>query len=110
MWVVPWPCLVCAVATPGWGPGGWRYWRLFAGPAGVRGDADGEGAVGDILCWGRGGDRGDFVGDVSWLLSFRVTLLAGVVGMVLWVLGLAGDAEGEGVAGDTWWLALLVLV
>ena len=32
---------VCAVAvaTPGWGPGGWRWWRLFASRAGVFGDA-----------------------------------------------------------------------
>ena len=43
MWVVPGPCLVCAVATPDSGPGGWRCWRLFASPVGVRGDADGEG-------------------------------------------------------------------
>ena len=32
---------VCAVAvaTPGWGPGGWRWWRLFPSRAGVSGDA-----------------------------------------------------------------------
>ena len=29
---------------------------------------------------------GDVVGDVSWLPSFRVTSLAGMVCMVLWVL------------------------
>ena len=27
--------LVCAVATPGLGPGGWHWWRLFASSAGV---------------------------------------------------------------------------
>ena len=32
------------------------------------------------------GDGGGVVGDVSWLLSLRVTSLAGVVWMVLWVL------------------------
>ena len=44
--------LVCAVAvaTPGWGPGGWRWWRLFASPAGVFGDADCGGALGVTLC------------------------------------------------------------
>ena len=32
---------VCAVAvaTPGWGPGWWRWWRLSASRAGVFGDA-----------------------------------------------------------------------
>ena len=88
MWVVPGSCLVCTVATPGWGPAGWRCWRLFPSPAGVRGDAGGEGAVGDILCWGCGGDGGSLVGDVSWLLSFLVTSLAGGGWMVLWVLAL----------------------
>ena len=29
--------LVCAVATPGGGPFGWRWWRLFASLAGVLG-------------------------------------------------------------------------
>ena len=39
---------VCAVAvsTLGLGPGGWRWWRLFASRAGVLGDADGGGALG----------------------------------------------------------------
>ena len=70
------------------GAGGWCCRRLFVSPAGVGGDAGGEGAVGDILCSGRGGDGGGVVGDVSWLLSLRVTSLAGVVRMVLWVLAL----------------------
>ena len=82
MWVVPGPCLVCAVATPGWGPSGWRCWPLFASPAGVRGDV----AIQVIYCAGVCGDGGVVVGDVSWLLSFRVTSLAGMVWMVLWVL------------------------
>ena len=59
----------------------------FLSPAGVRGDAGAEGAVGDILCWGRDGVGGGVVGDKSWLPSFQVTWLAGVVWMVL--LGLA---------------------
>ena len=52
--------LVCAVAvaTPGCGPVGWRWWRLFASPAGVFGVA-----VGVTLCWGRGGDGRGVVGD-----------------------------------------------
>ena len=57
--------LVCAVAvaTPGWGPG-WRgWWRLFASPAGVFGDADGGGALGVTLCRGRGGRGRRVVGD-----------------------------------------------
>ena len=83
---VPGPCLVCAVAMPGWGPGGWCCWRLFASPAGMPDDADNEGAVGDILCCGRGGDGGGVVGDVSRWLSFRVTSLMGEVWVVLWVL------------------------
>ena len=40
--------LVCVVATPGRGPGGWQWWRLFARSAGVLGG----GAVGVILCRG----------------------------------------------------------
>ena len=57
--------LVCAaaVATPGWGPGGWRWWRLFASPAGVFGDANGGDAVGVTLCWGCGGVGRGVVGD-----------------------------------------------
>ena len=59
--------LVCAVAvaTPGCGPGGWRWWRLFASPAGVFGDANDGGAVGVTLCRGRGGDGRGVVGDGS---------------------------------------------
>ena len=44
--------MVCgvAVSTLGWGPGGWRWWRLFASRGGVLGvDVDG-GALG--LCAG----------------------------------------------------------
>ena len=37
------------------GAGWWCCWRLFVSPAGFRGDAGGEGAIGDILCSGRGG-------------------------------------------------------
>ena len=48
--------LVCALATPGSGPGVWRWWRLLASSAGVLGDADGGGAVGVMLCRSCGGD------------------------------------------------------
>ena len=64
----------------------WVVLCLFASPAGVCGDADGEGAVGDILCRGRDVSGGSVVGDVSWRLFFRVTSLVGVVWIVLWVL------------------------
>ena len=100
VWAVPGPCLVCAVAIPGLGPGGWRCWRLLASPAGARGDANSEGAIGDIRCLGVGvGDAGDVVGDATWLLLLpalstvkvlsvmvRVTSLAVVVSVVLRVL------------------------
>ena len=79
MWVVPAPCVVCAVATPGWEAGGRCWWRLFASPAGVVSDANSGGAVGVILCRGRGGDGRGVVGDVPWLV---------VVWIVVWVLAL----------------------
>ena len=43
--------MVCgvAVSTLGWGPGGWRWWRLFASRAGVLGVAVGGGALGVTL-------------------------------------------------------------
>ena len=49
--------MVCgvAVSTLGWGPAGWRWWRLFASRAGVLGVAVGGGALGVTLCRGRGG-------------------------------------------------------
>ena len=98
--------LVRAVATPGWGPGGWRWWRLFACPAGVLGDADGAGTVGGTLCRGRGGDGRGVVGDVPWHVVGGV---GGGVDSAVGV-GVAGVADGEGVTGDTWWLACLVVV
>ena len=98
--------LVRAVATPGWGPGGWRWWRLFASLAGVFGDADGGGAVGVSLCRGRGGDGRGVVGDVPWHVVGGVG--DGVDSAV--GVGVAGVADGEGVTGDTWWLACLVVV
>ena len=98
--------LVRAVATPGWGPGKWRWWRLFASPAGVFGDADGGGAVGVSLCRGCGGDGRVVVGDVPWHVVGGV---GGGVDSVVGV-GVAGVADGEGVTGDTWWLACLVVV
>ena len=98
--------LVCAVATPGWGPGGWRWWRLFASPAGVLGDADGGGAVGVTLCRGRGGVGRGIVGDVPWHV---VDWVGGGMDSAVGV-GVAGVADGEGITGDTWWLACLVVV
>ena len=98
--------LVCAVATPGWGTGGWHWWRLFASPAGVLGDADGWGALGVLLCRGRRGDGRGVVGDVPW------QVLGGVGGGVDSAVGVgvAGVADGEGVTIVTWWLACLVVV
>ena len=98
--------LVCAVVTPCWGSGGWRWWRLFATSAGVLGDANAGGAVGVILCRGRGGDGKGVVGDVRWHVVGGV---AGGVDSAVGV-GVAGVADGEGVTGDTWWLACLVVV
>ena len=88
------------------GPGGWRWWRLFASSAGVLGDAASGGAVGVNLCRGRGGDGKGVVGDVPW------HVVGGVVGGVHCAVGVgaAGVADGEGGRGDTWWLACLVLV
>ena len=83
MWAVPGPCLVCAIATPGLGPGGWRCWCLFASLAGVLGDANDEGAVGVILCRGHGGDGRGVVGDVPW------HVVGGVGGGVDSALGMA---------------------
>ena len=56
---------VCAVAvaTPGWGPGGWRWWRLYASCAGVFGDAVSGGALRVKLCRGCGGGGRGVVGD-----------------------------------------------
>ena len=57
--------MVCgvAVSTLGWGPGGWRWWRLFASRAGVLGVAVVGGALGVTLCRGRGGGGRGVVGD-----------------------------------------------
>ena len=66
VWVVSGPCLVSAVAAPGWGV---RWVLVF----------------GRQSCWCLGSGGGD-VGVVSWLLSFRVTSFAGVARMVLWAL------------------------
>ena len=98
--------LVCAVATPSWGPGGWRWWRLFASFAGVLGDTDGGGAVGVILCRGCGGGGKGVVGDVAW------HVVGGVGGGVDSAVGVcvAGIAVCEGVIGVTWWLVCLVVV
>ena len=98
--------LVCAVATPGWGPGVWHCPRLFASFAGVLGDADGGGAVGVILCRGCGGDYKGVVGDVAW---YVVDEAGGGVDSAVGV-GVAGVADGEGVTGVTWWLVCLVVV
>ena len=98
--------LMCPVATPGSGPGRWRWWRLFASSAGVLGDADGGGAVSVILCRGRGGDGKGVVGDVPWHVVGGV---GGGVDSAVGV-GVAGVADSEGVTGDTWWLACPVVV
>ena len=100
------PGLVCAVATAGSGPGGWRWWGLFVSPAGVLGDAYGGGAVGVTLCRGHGGDCRGVVGDVPWHVVGGV---GGGVDSAVGV-GVAGVADGEGVTCDTWWLACLVVV
>ena len=57
--------IVCgvAVSTLGWGPGGWRWWRLLASRAGVPGVAVSGGALGVTLCQGRGGGCRGVVGD-----------------------------------------------
>ena len=98
--------LVCAVANPGWEPVGWRWWRLFASPAGALGDADGGGAVGVTLCRGCGGDGRGVVGDVPW------HVVGGVGGGVDSDVNVrvAGVADGEGVTGDTWWWLCLMVV
>ena len=98
--------LVCAVATPDWRTGGWRWWRLFASSAGVLGDADGGGAVGVFPWRGCGGDGKGVVGDLPW---HAVGGVGGGVDSAVGV-GVAGVADGEGVTGDTWWLACLVVV
>ena len=56
---------VCAVAvaTIGWGPGGLRWWRLFASRAGVFGDVVPGGALGVTLYQGHGGGGRGVVGD-----------------------------------------------
>ena len=59
---------VCAVAvaTSCSGPGGWRWWRLFASRAGVSGDAVGGGAPGVTLCRGGRGVVGDGTSALCW--------------------------------------------
>ena len=84
--------LVCALATPCWGPSAWRRWRLFASPAGVLGYADGRGAVDVTLCRGRGGDGRGVVADVPWHV---VRGVGGGVDSAVGV-GVAGVADGEG--------------
>ena len=54
------------VSTLGWGPGGRRWWRLFASRGGVLGGVVDGGALGVTLCRGRGGGvRGVRGGGVS---------------------------------------------
>ena len=98
--------LLRAVATPGWGPGGWRWWRLFACPAAILGDADDGGALDVTLCRGSGGYGRGVVGDIPGLV------VGGVGGRVdsAWGVGVAGVADSEGVTGDTWLLACLLVV
>ena len=91
--------LVRAVATPGLGPAGWRWWRLFASSAGVLGDADSGGAVRIFFCRGRSGDGKGVVGYVPWHVVGGV---GGGVDSALGV-GVVGVADSEGVTGDTWW-------
>ena len=52
-----------AVSTLGWGPGGRRWWRLFASRGGVLGGVVDGGALGVTLCRGRGGGVRGVVGD-----------------------------------------------
>ena len=56
------------------------------------------------------GGCGGVVGDVSWLLSFRVTLLAEVVWLVLWVLASLVMPTVRESQAMLWWMAFLVLV
>ena len=67
---------------------------------------NGGGAVGVTLCRGRGGDGRGVVGDVPWHVVGGV---GGGVNSAVGV-GVAGVADGEGVTGDTWSLACLVVV
>ena len=98
--------LVCAVGTPGWGPGMWRWWRLFATSAGVLGDADSGSALSAILCRGCGGDDKGVVGDLPWHVVGGV---GGGVDSAVGV-GVAAVADRGGVTGVTWWLVCLVVV
>ena len=50
------------VSTLGWGPGGWRWWRLFASRGGVLGGVVDGGALGVTLCRGRRGGDGGVLG------------------------------------------------
>ena len=56
------------------------------------------------------GDGGGVAGDVSWLLSFLVTSLAGVVLVVLWVLTSLVMPTVRVSQVMLWWLAFLVVV
>ena len=98
--------MVCgvAVSTLGWGPGGWRWWRLFASRAGVLGVAVGGGALGVTLCRGRGGGDRGVVGDGT---SARRWWGFAVVWILLWVLAALVLPT---VRVSRWWLACLVVV
>ena len=79
--------MVCGVAdsTLGWGPGGWRWWRLFPSRGGVLGVVVDGGALGVTLCRGRGGGVGGGVcrgGLVAWV--FLVLVLGGLRVGVRW--------------------------
>ena len=54
------------------------------------------------------GGGGGVVGDVSWLLAFQVTSLAGVVWMVLWVFASLVMSTVRVSQAMLWWMAFLV--
>ena len=89
------------VSTLGWGPGGRRWWRLFASRGGVLGGVVDGGALGVTLCRGRGGGvRGVRGGGVS---------RGGPVACVLVFRGSGRAIRGWCLAGLwSWWCRLSV--
>ena len=115
--------MVCGVvvSTLGWGPGGRRWWRLFASCGGVLGVVVDGGAIGVTLCRGRGGGVRGVLGDGTsvrrwWGWRWCVSRWCGCfwcwcrVACVL-VFGGSGRAfRGWGLAGLWSWRCRLSLV